>query len=415
MNYDYDVAIVGAGPIGSTLAYELANDFSVCILEKKSQIGIPLQCAGIVSKKIKDLNEIPNDLILNKVKGALLNSPNVQLTVYKEFSEAYVIDRVKYDQYLVKRAVDNGSKLFTKHKVLDVDFKNGIIYCNNKSIKAKIIVGADGHHSTISKKFNNPFKYFNASQVLVRINNNFSNTNNIVNTNTNNITNTNIRNIGNMEDFVELQLDSKILPGFLWCIPTENNEYRVGLFSNNDFKTQKLFLESFLSNHPKFKDCKIIERYLGDIPIYEEDKLLVKGRCLLIGDAASQLKPTTGGGLILGFETIKMAKKIIKNTLLKNDLSILNSYPIEFKKKYSTELKYQLKVHKTIDGLSNDDLDHIFEKLKNNNAEFLISKYGDMDKQSILVKEILKKGLLLKVIPKSLLFKMLKLWLFNII
>ena len=51
MSFDYDVTIIGAGPIGSTLAYELAKeDINVCLIDKKKVIGLPLQCAGIINK-----------------------------------------------------------------------------------------------------------------------------------------------------------------------------------------------------------------------------------------------------------------------------------------------------------------------------------------------------------------------------
>ena len=58
MNFEYDAVIIGAGPAGSTIAYYLAkNDLNVALVEKKTQIGYPLQCAGIVSNHIHDLNE----------------------------------------------------------------------------------------------------------------------------------------------------------------------------------------------------------------------------------------------------------------------------------------------------------------------------------------------------------------------
>ena len=46
MNYDYDVAIIGAGPIGSSLAYQLASsNVKVALIDKKKKVGLPLQCA----------------------------------------------------------------------------------------------------------------------------------------------------------------------------------------------------------------------------------------------------------------------------------------------------------------------------------------------------------------------------------
>ena len=77
MLYDFDVAIVGGGPVGSSLAYRLAlQGISVAVFDKKKFVGYPLQCAGILSKSVYELNDLPDDVIINKVKGAFLHSPN---------------------------------------------------------------------------------------------------------------------------------------------------------------------------------------------------------------------------------------------------------------------------------------------------------------------------------------------------
>ena len=40
MSFDYDVTIIGAGPIGSTLAYELIREgIKVCLIDKKKIKG----------------------------------------------------------------------------------------------------------------------------------------------------------------------------------------------------------------------------------------------------------------------------------------------------------------------------------------------------------------------------------------
>ncbi|KZX16249.1 kynurenine 3-monooxygenase [Methanobrevibacter cuticularis] len=479
MSFDYDVVIIGAGPIGSTLAYKIAKKgYSVAILEKKKEIGIPLQCAGIVSKKLKDINEIPDSLILNEVKGAYLHSLSHDLRVKKDKNEALIIDRIGYDKFLAKRAIDAGAILFKQSKVIAVDSKSGTILCqNNRKVKAKIIVGADGPKSIASDSFNHSFKYFNATQYLIEINNKhddigYSNNENVGYHSNENIgfhsnenigfhsnenigfhSNENIgfhsnENIGyhnnenvgyhnneivneenkefkkinkdsesiinnktdNSNDFVDIFAISKILPGFLWCIPTTKNSYRIGLFSNNDYKNQKIILEDFLSTNEKFKNCSIVEKYNGKIPIFDKNKNLVTDRMILIGDAASQIKPTTGGGLILGFDICNLASDAIIKSLKDDDIHILKKYEKNFKKKYSKELSYQLKVQQTLEILSDDDLDHMFLKLKEKNAEEIISKYGDMDKQSVLVKEFIKRGIIFSIIPKAFFRKLISIW-----
>lgn len=400
MSFDFDVAIVGGGPIGSTLAYEISKEgFSVGVFDKKTEVGIPLQCAGIVSKRLKEVNEIPNDLILNEVKGAFLHSPNHTLKVEKDQIEAFVIDRIAYDKFLAKRAIDNGVKFFTKSKVIYVDVEKGIIgFKNSKKIRAKVIVGADGSNSIVSKSFNDYFNYYNGSQFLVKTNKN----------------NEKKELDGEFNhfafDFVDLFVNSKTLPGFLWSIPLYENKYRIGLFSKDSYKEQNKLIKSFLESNKSFENYEIIEKYHGKIPIYDKKKKLVNKRAILIGDAASQLKPTTGGGLILGFEVIPIAKKYIKKSLNENSVSVLEKYGETFRKKYSNELKYQISVQETLKKLSDNDLDYMFLKLKEKDVDKLISKYGDMDKQSILVKEILKRGLIFSIIPSMIFYRVSNIW-----
>lgn len=433
MDYDYDVAIVGAGPIGSTLAYELAKKkYKIAIFEKKKEIGIPLQCAGILSKKIKEINDLPKTVILNEVKGAYLYSKNYKLKVEKDENEAIIIDRIAYDQYLANRAINSGVKLYKVCKAIAINPEKGIIkFQNNKEITAKIIVAADGSKSFISDLFNKEFNYFNASQYLIKTNNDLyidslNNRDSLTNidslgnidslndgdssSNTNSFNNK--ENIEN-EDYVELFTLSKILPGFIWSIPSSNNSYRVGLFSNNSYKEQKEILNDFVNNNEKFKDFEIYEKYHGKIPIFDKKKKLIYKSVILIGDAASQLKPTTGGGLIIGFDAVKIAKKAIIHSLNTNDLSKLEKYEKDFKKKYSRELSIQSKVQQTLEILSDEDLDYMFKKLKEKNGEEIISKYGDMDQQSILVKEFIKSGLIFSIIPKIFFKKLIAIWNLN--
>ena len=385
---DFDIAIVGAGPIGSTLAYYLSSNknLKICIIDKKRNIGYPLQCAGIVNKAIINFNEIPEELIINKVKGAYLHTDNNILKVQKEEDVAYVIDRVAYDQFLFKRAINKGVQ-FINQKVTDVDLDNGIItFANNEKISSKIVVGADGYKSVVSKSFGNAPETFNASQLLVKISDEAINSYRQANNE-------------DFNDYVDTYVHQDIFPGFLWIIPTEDNLFRIGLFSNHDYKQQNQILDSFLENNFKNKDISVLEKYKGAIPIFSQNHKLVEKRGLLVGDAACEIKPTTGGGLILGFDACKIASDIIIKAINQNNIDLLNEYPKKFYKKYLKELKYQFKVQKTLNIFSNEDLDYFFIKLKENNCEQLISEYGDMDSQSILVKEIIKRGLLFKIIP----------------
>ena len=410
MSFDYDVTIIGAGPIGSTLAYELAKeDINVCLIDKKKVIGLPLQCAGIINKRVLDVNQFPDELILNKAKGAVLHSKNHSLTVSKEEDQAIIIDRVALDQFIYNRAIENGVDSYFSSKVLAIDDLEGKVSFKNesaeKSIKSKIIVGADGPLSIVSSAFGNDFDYYCASQYLVKIEED-----------------------NNQMSFVDLYAYGDLFPGFIWQIPVSKNIFRIGLFSNYDYKRQNEILDDFLENDFNYDDYEIIEKYKGKIPIYKKENKLFKNKALIIGDAASQVKPTTGGGLLIGFEAVGMAKKAIVNALNSEDFNSLNlekethddkeilenclkSYQDDFEERFIKEFSYQFKVQKTLCTLSDDDLDYFFEKLKEKEADKLISEYGDMDNQSILVKEFLKRGLVLSLLPAIHKKELAKIWL----
>ncbi len=383
----YDVLVVGAGPVGTTFArYMAEKGFKVGIIEKKTRIGVPLQCAGLLGKQIKEVNILPPELIINPFYGAYLHSPsNHILKVAKNKPEAYVVDRVGYDQFLAQYAADAGAELFLKHQVKDLDSKNGRVYLKNgkKDFYGRIIVGADGNNSVVARKLSlslsNENHSLQAAQLLIDFGKDLFNT-----------------------DYVHLHTYASISPGFIWMIPLSKSTARLGLFGNFDYHTLNYILKNFLNSNPEFKGFSIIKKYNGRIPTYNSKKKIVKNNVLLLGDAASQVKPTTGGGLIMGFKCAQIAAEVTEKALEKDDARILQEYDAVYRKNFKNELKTQLMVQKIFQSLSDDDLDFMFLKLKEEGAEDIISKFGEMDDQSPLVKELFKRGILFKILPKIL-------------
>lgn len=384
----YDIAVVGAGPVGSTFArYVADNGLDVVMVEKKREIGIPLQCAGLLGQKIKEINVLPDEYVLNQVRGAYIYSPSSNMMkVGKENVQAYVIDRVGYDKYLAKLAVDSGVELLMNHKVIHSDL-NGCIETKETKIQADIIVGADGHSSTISNKFNEKPRSFMAAQYLIETD-------------------------GPVFDLenVHLHVDDLISPGFLWTIPVSSSTARIGLFADMNYTELNNVLAKLMATEPMFKNARIIQKYQGYIPKYDPKKKIVDERTILLGDAASQVKPTTGGGLLIGFECAKIAAEYATKAIEMEDISYLKEYENQISKRFKNELRVQIEVQKIFESMNNQDLDEMFTKLKQGNAEELISKYGDMDTQSTLIKEMIKNGLLFSIVPKLLTRRIMGLW-----
>ncbi len=377
----YDVAVVGAGPVGSTFArYAAEKGLKVAIFEKKKEVGVPLQCAGLLGSKIKEVNILPDEFIANEIYGASLYSPaDTMISMRKKEPLAYVLDRVAYDKFLAQLAVDKGAKLFLNHRVNDVDIEKGELYLKDKKISAEVIVGADGYSSIVSKEFNNDFKSVHASQYLIDTGENSFD-----------------------DDCFQVYVNSEISPGFLWVIPLSKSTARIGLFANSDYKNLSEILNNFLANNENLKDAIILKKYHGIIPVYDPKKDVVKNRAILIGDAASQVKPTTGGGLIIGFVCAKIAAEVVYKSISSKNIDILKTYQKQYRKMYNTELKMQLKVQKTYSSLNDDDLDSVILKLKEKEIGKIVSEHGDLDSQSPLMKELIKSGLIFSVLPKLL-------------
>ncbi|MEW6010804.1 MAG: NAD(P)/FAD-dependent oxidoreductase [Euryarchaeota archaeon] len=389
---DYDVLVVGAGPVGSTFANYMAEEgYKVGVLEKKKNIGLPLQCAGLLGAKITKINDLPDEFIINKVRGAYLHSPSDHiLKVSKKETQAYVIDRVGYDNYLSQKAQDAGAEILLQHKVSDVDTSSCKVKMANKCgkvLQSKIVAGCGGHSSVVSTAINNSPNSVNAAQFLIKMKNNTLET-----------------------DFVDVYVDEQISPGFIWSIPLSPSISRLGLFGYQDYKKLNNILNNFINSNDKFQKAKVINKYHGKIPLFDLNKKIVENRAIIIGDAASQVKPTTGGGLLIGFECAKFAAEAVIESLENDDPQLLKNYETSYKNKFLKELKNQLEVQKTFQELKNQELDNMFLKLKEKGAEYLISSYGDMDSQSLLVKEMIKRGILFSVLPQLLYRRMSRLW-----
>lgn len=388
---DYDVIVVGAGPVGSTFARDVAKKgFKVAILEKKREIGKPLQCAGILGNSIRNVNKLPKSVIINEVSGANIYSPNLnKLYVTKNETQGYIIDRIKYDEYLSKEALNNGVDILFKHKVVNVDPKRGMVSFKNSGdihkLSARIIVGADGPNSVVAKCINSHSEHMNGVQYLIKLNE--------------------IVDIKN----VNLYFNEYLAPGFKWAIPLDSLFMRFGCVGNYDYKTLNIQLNNLLKIK-KEENPIILEKYFGKIPIFNSSKKIYDNRVLLLGDAAAQTKPTTGGGLVLAFKASKFAVDVVEQNLEQNNNANINlkNYYNLCKKDFFNELRVQKMVSNVFSSLTDDDLENMFDKLKEKNVENIISDVGDIDSQSILVKKLFRKGIVSDILPTLLYRSVLK-------
>lgn len=373
------IVVVGAGPAGASAAACAAkNNKSVLLIEEHKEIGEPVQCAGIVSNRAIAESQVTS-ATLNKVKGAFIYSPNSkELKIEANSSKAHVIDRNIFDRKLVDSATKYGVNLSLDTKACGWNGKT--LKIKKAGVKEKlnpeVVIGADGVASKIRREITErtPNYFLVGAQVVLK--------------------DVEVKDT----DFVELFLGNKIAPGFFaWFIPIDNDCGRLGLCVRRGKNNPLFYLKKLLKDHPLISerfDGEELEWNFGVIPIGFLDKTFFE-KTLLVGDAAAQAKPTSGGGVFTGVLCGKIAGKVSAKFL--DDSFSLKNYEIEWKKEIGKELKRDLALHKTWSKLSDKKINNLIIDLDNKKIREIINQYGDIDYPSKLFFKLLKrKPILLK-------------------
>ncbi len=393
---EYDVCIVGASIAGNYLTYLLSkSNLKIAVLEDHKEIGIPFQCAGIISQKLSKLIELPKEIILNRVTTAKIVNPSGNFINLSGDEQPYVINRIALDRLYYNKIKNNPNityylgerfKSFEYH--IDNDKKYLTIESSKRNIKTKLLIGCDGPLSSIGKQVNVKNKVLYASQIRIKAKFN--------------------------ELEATMYFDQKWKQLFGWIVPEGNNIFRIGIAAaKNVRKSFNHYLDEL--------DIDInnkIDQQGGIIPYGVMNKLAFDN-ILLLGDAAGQVKATTGGGIVMLLTAAKYASNCIHRCFEKENFSkrIIQKY---YEKPCSQTIGKELKLHYIIrlilENFRNKDFDNFFKIIKEAKIEHLITFYGDMDFPKTLVIKLLLNRTVLSFMFKFLIknpliiFKILKLF-----
>ncbi len=387
-----DVVCIGGGPASAFAALEiLKNNKSVEIFEEHKEIGVPTHCAGLVSvaglQKLKI--KIPNECIQYKVRGSIFFSPSGYSFVVKRTNiQALVLDRAKFDKFLIAQVENLGGTVHLNAKVTEIlrnKFRaSGLrIYENQSSytINSKLIIDGEGVRAKFIKDMGLTPSRGDTLVPTIQYD---------------------LKNVNLDEDFVEIYVGRNIAPGFFaYIIPTSENSARVAVGSK--FGKAINYMNYFIKKHPiaskKLKNGIIYKKGGGQVMIGGPIKKTYAAGFMGIGDSVGQVKATTGGGVVFGGLCAKIAGKIATNALDNNDFSekFLKTYQTEWQRLYLKELRLMKLLRSLLNSIPDKILDDLFLSVSKQEIPSLIEEIGDMDMQGTLIKKVLFSPKILKV------------------
>jgi digeranylgeranylglycerophospholipid reductase len=348
----YDVIVVGAGPTGSTAArFAAAGGASVLVLEKDRDVGYPVRCGEAVSHEgVVQFIEPDPRWIAATVSKFRIVVPNGNSIVPRLDGIGYVLERRIFDYELAKVAAREGAEVVTKAYAYDLIKSNGevagvraLVKDQKVDLHAKIVIGADGVESRVGK--------WAGIDTTCHIRDMES------------CAQMTLTGVTVDEGILDFYFGEKIAPGgYLWVFPKGKDSANVGIGISVECAKQKAairWLEEFVEK--KYPNAAVLTRIAGGVPCAKTCDEIVKGNVMLVGDAAHQVNPVSGGGIISGMIGGMIAGQVAAEALEKDDRSHLKEYEKRWHKRLGWRHEVFYRIKEAIYEFSDETLNKLCE------------------------------------------------------
>jgi digeranylgeranylglycerophospholipid reductase len=345
-----DVVVVGAGPAGLTAARAIARSgFTVALLEREQRLGVK-PCGEAVSKKTLDTAAVApsNDFIVQEITCASVYAPNGRHIDLEEDSGAgYILNKTRFLHRLADKAADAGATFHLNHPVVDVTRGTDGVTVTTRAgdWQAPLLLGADGFASVVSRRlaFERPgVRALIPCLQYVMVN-------------------------CRLEDphVIAFYLGRQVAPlGYAWVFPTGPRQAHVGIGVRGS--PAKPYLDQFIQDHPAlFAQAAIIGVEAAPVTISGQLARIVDDHVMLVGEAAGQVIPLTGGGIHSSIAAGTMAGETAVEALEAEDLSRgrLQRYAARYDESWGKRIHDSYKALHVIERLSDTDLNALVDLL----------------------------------------------------
>ncbi len=383
-----DAIVVGGGPVGSFAALNLAKlGVKVTVFEEHEEIGFPTHCTGHLSiRSLQNLGlyPLPGKIVENTFSQANFYSPTgFKFSIHLAKPVTCAVNRAAFDKHIAAKAEATGARYCLNSQVQSLLIENGVVKGVNvkqenkaRRVPAKIVVDAEGIASRLLRQTGslglNSKKLVHAVEAEVE-------------------------NVKYMElDAVEVFLGKNYAPGFYaWLMPRLDGTAKVGLATNTG--NPKEFLQGLMQKHPvaskQLANAKITRIAFHPITLGGPISKAYASGFLAVGDVASQVKPTTGGGVVFGLTCARIAAEVADEAIRRNDVS---SNFLQLYQKRSTDMlgfdfNVMLRIRRFLDSLSDEKVDEVLRFCAKIGLDKTLENVEEIDFQGQALLRILTK------------------------
>jgi digeranylgeranylglycerophospholipid reductase len=288
-------------------------------------------------------------------------------------SIAYIVDKGAFNQALAAQATAAGAQLYTSARAHDlvVDDAGAHLQASvpgepHMRFHAPVVVLACGVQYQLTKQLGlgMPQEFLQGVQAEVP---------------------------WSLAECTEVHLNKEFTrEAFAWVVPLHNGHTRVGLMASRDARRG---LRRFL-DHLAPQWCEHEDIYLASKPIAQTPlRRSYAERVLVIGEAAGQVKATTGGGIYYGLLAARLAAETIHKAFAADSFSAaeLLAYERGWRALLADELSLGLSFRKLYSWLGDRQMDSLLHYITRNGLKDLIRCEANFDWHRELITALGKK------------------------